>query len=281
MGLKNWLHNKRLSDPVDGTYELTSCSSNSGGAAYENCRMHGVVTAPGINPVAVEHYCTAPTKRWPQPGQTLPVTVDRADPTRLHIEWEHLPTDRERGQQLAEELAGSMSTGGASGTVPLTKDTVRQESTTLPVGTLGAAQSLIDSIVKAAEAQGAHVTTDVTYSVVGAPGRAMPGAAGGGLTPEQAAAAGTASGMQRASARVLAVHEVAVPPGMPGGGAAGTVDLTLDVAPVTGEGWTTTMRIAFSTPQKRAAVATVGTTLPVFVDPSAHDRIAIDTASLT
>jgi hypothetical protein len=280
MGLKNWLHNKRMTDPVEGIFRLTSCSGNSGGAVYENCRMHGVVSAPGIAPTAVEHLCTAPTKRWPQPGQSLPVAVDRADPTRLHIDWDQLPTGAERGQQLAEGLAASLRDVDPAPNAPtITRQTVSQETRTMPGGDLGQVQSLIDSLVKTAQAQGARVTTEVSYNVVGAPGRAMPGADGGGLTPEQAFAAATMPGMQRATARVLAVHEVTVPPGMPGGGAAGTVDLTLDVTPAAGEGWTTTLRMAFSTPQNRARVATVGTVLPVFVESRAHDRIALDIAS--
>lgn len=45
-------------------------------------------------------------------------------------------------------------------------------------------------------------------------------------------------------------------------------------------GYATTMRISFSTPQRRAAVAAVGRTLPVLIDPAARDRIAIDTTRL-
>ena len=267
MGLRNWVHNKRISDPVPGTYRLTSCSSNSGGASYQNCRMHGVVVGPGVGPVAVEHYCTAPTKRWPHPGDTVPVTVDRADPTRLRIEWDQVSTGNDRGQQLAEDLAATM---GASAQPAAASDASGEPFS-----------DLLQAFVTQAEAQGTHVTTNVTYSVIGAPGRSIPGTAGGGLTPEQAAAAVTAGSMQPGTARVLAVHEVTLPPGTPGGGAAGTVDITLDVTPPAGEGWTSTMRIAFSTAAKRTRVATVGAVVPVLVNLEAHDQIAIDTTRLT
>lgn len=245
LGVRNWLHNKRMTDPVPGTYALTSSSVNSGGASYENCRMTGVVTADGVGPVAVEHYCTAPTKRWPHPGQTLPVTVDRADPTRLEVQWDAMPSNHDLARQLAEqqaqELADRMRTG-ASGT---------------PAG------------------------PPVTYTVVGDASRPLPGTAGGGLTPEQAAAATQRPGaMIAAHATVLAVHEVIVPAGVAGGGAAGTVDLTLDVALPAGGGYATSTRIAFSTAARRAAVATVGTVLPVLVNPAAHDQIAIDATRL-
>jgi hypothetical protein len=185
VGLRNWLHNKHMSDPADGMLQLTSCSAGAYDAAYSNCRMQGVVTAPGLAPTAVEHVCLAPTRKWPQPGQTIPVVVDRADPTEL--------------------------------------------------------------------------------------------------TPEQAATAvsgGAAAGLQPATARVLAAHEVPIPAGMPGAPPAGLVDLTLDVALPDGGGYATNMRIGFSTPEKRAKVATVGLTLPVLINPAARDQIAIDTGRL-
>jgi hypothetical protein len=118
----------------------------------------------------------------------------------------------------------------------------------------------------------------------GAPDRPMPGMAGGGLTPEQAAAAisggGTAMGMQSATASVLAVAEVPIPPGMPGAAPAGTVDLTLEVALPAGGSYSTSMRIGFGTPQTRAKVARVGATLPVMVNPANPDQIAVDTSKL-
>ena len=158
----------------------------------------------------------------------------------MHIEWSSLRFGRDDAQRTAEQLAASMRGG----------DT------------------------------GSAFTTSVHETVIGAPGRPMPGQDGGGLTPEQAAGAASAPGMQRGTARVLAAHEVAVPPGTPGAPAAGLIDLTLDVSLPNGDAFSTTTRIGFSTPAKRVRIATVGTELPVFVDPQARDRIAIDGASL-
>src|ERR1700761_8485089 len=108
-----------MTDPVDGTLQLTSCSSGANDSMYSNCRMTGVVSAPGLAPTAVEHKCTAPTKKWPQPGQTLPVQVDRADPSRLKIRWDDLPSNRELGRQFARQQAEwlaavQQSQGGAA-----------------------------------------------------------------------------------------------------------------------------------------------------------------------
>ncbi|MET4783609.1 hypothetical protein [Glaciihabitans sp. UYNi722] len=119
--------------------------------------------------------------------------------------------------------------------------------------------------------------------VVGDAHRPVPGASAGGLTPEQAAAAlsgGAAGlGLQPATARVLAAHEVAVPQGTPNA-PGGTFDLTLDVSLSAGAGYSTRMRVSFSTPEKAAAIARVGRDLPVLVNPSAPDQVAIDTARL-
>lgn len=230
MGLFN-----RIKDPVDAEYRLTSCSSSSPGAAYSNCRMEGVVTGPGVGPIAVEYNTlAAPTKKWPQPGQTLPVTVDREDPTRLKVRWADMPTNRELGRQYAAQ--------------------------------------------QAQQAQASGATASTSYEVVGAPGRPQPGQAGGGLTPEQASAGG--AGLQPATGRVLAVHEVVVPAGLSGAGAGGTTDLTLDVALADGTGYSTSMRITFSTPEKHDAIAIVGRSLPVLVNPAAHDQVMIDTSKL-
>jgi hypothetical protein len=282
VGLRNWLHNKHMSDPVDGMLQLTSCSDGAYSAAYSNCQMQGVVTAPGLAPTAVEHLCMAPTKKWPQPGQTIPVLVDRADPTRLEVRWDDMPSNRELGQQQAQQeaqrLAAQMSAAQARDEVPGQQPV----TTTFPPNTMPPElQSLLDNFTQAAQGSGVKVTYNVQQDVIGAPDRPVPGAAGGGLTPEQAAAAASGGGgLQRATARVLAVHEVPIPAGMPGAPPAGLVDLTLDVALPDGGGYATSIRIGFSTPEKRVKVATVGLTLPVLVNPAARDQIAIDTGRL-
>jgi hypothetical protein len=105
MGVTNWLRHKRMSDPVAGSFQLTSCTVSGSSAVNASCHMSGLVTAPGVDPVAVEHRCTAPTQKWPQPGQVLPVRVDRADPTRLEISWDQVLTGQELGLRRAEQQA--------------------------------------------------------------------------------------------------------------------------------------------------------------------------------
>ncbi|MBE2315258.1 SHOCT domain-containing protein [Solirubrobacter sp. CPCC 204708] len=52
-----------------------------------------------------------PQDQWPQQGMTLPVTLDRADPTRLKVEWDELPT----AQELIQQRTEAMLSGGLPG----------------------------------------------------------------------------------------------------------------------------------------------------------------------
>jgi hypothetical protein len=64
---------------------------------------------------------------------------------------------------------------------------------------------------------------------------------------------------------------------MPGG----LVDVVLEVTPPDGAApYTTHMRMAFSTPERRARIATPGTRLPIRFDPATPTHVAIDKAAL-
>ena len=107
----------RISDPVEGTYRLVACSSSSGGAMFENCSMDGVVSAPGIAPTAVHHVSLlTPTAKWPQPGQELPVMIERTAPDRLKIRWDRIPSTAETARLLAEQQAQHAAASMRAGT---------------------------------------------------------------------------------------------------------------------------------------------------------------------
>jgi hypothetical protein len=240
MGLFDRL--RGIKDPVPGTYRLVSCSYSSGGAAFENCTMDGVVTAPGIPPTAVHHVSLlTPTAKWPQPGQELPVTIEAGKPDRLKIHWDQVPSAAQIARSLAEQEAAA------------------QRSADTPADP--APQS----------------------AVLSAPGRPLPGTPGGGLSPQesaQVAAGGAAAlGLQPMTGTVIAAHQLEVPASMPQA-PGGTWDLTLDVTPPAGPGFTTVLRIGFSSPTRKTEIASIGRVLPVVSDPAHPDRIAIDTTRL-
>jgi hypothetical protein len=111
MGIGSWVHNRRrMSQPVAGNYLLSSCSLNDGQGMHETCHMHGVVSAPGLEPTAVAHVCMTPSNKWPQPGQTLAVTVDLGDPTMLKIDWKQQATGAQLGMAQAQALAAAART---------------------------------------------------------------------------------------------------------------------------------------------------------------------------
>ena len=102
MGLMgDWLRGKRMKDPVRGTAHIAGCSRYLGNGITSNCAMTLVVQADGLAATQVDHECFVHRDRWPSPGQTLPVTVDRADPSRLKIEWDEVRTHEDRIQEQA------------------------------------------------------------------------------------------------------------------------------------------------------------------------------------
>jgi hypothetical protein len=101
---------------VRGTAQVTSCSQYMGRGVYSMCRMQLVVQAEGVAPTAVEFEGLVHRKRWPQPGMTLPVSVDPANPQKVSIEWDEVPDSRDRSRANAEAMAAMMrGEGGAAG----------------------------------------------------------------------------------------------------------------------------------------------------------------------
>jgi Short C-terminal domain len=98
----------RMSDPVPGQAQVVSASSYNGRAVYQTCNLTLVVQADGVAPVSVRHTCIAPAKKWPFPGSVLPVTVDRANPQQLKVEWDRVEKSGDRAARTAEAIAAQM-----------------------------------------------------------------------------------------------------------------------------------------------------------------------------
>jgi Short C-terminal domain len=105
-----------MKDPVDGTAQVVGSTQPPDSATSSNVNLNLVVQAEGIPATSVELSCIAPTKKWPWPGSTLPVTIDRADPTRVRVRWDDVPDTGDVAQQQAEALAAQLNQGGAPGT---------------------------------------------------------------------------------------------------------------------------------------------------------------------
>ena len=103
----------RMKDPVDGTAQVVGSTQPPDSATSGNVNLTLVVQAEGVEATSVKHSCLAPTKKWPFPGETLPVTFDRADPDRLKVRWDDVPEAAEVSKAQADALAAQMNQGGA------------------------------------------------------------------------------------------------------------------------------------------------------------------------
>ncbi len=111
------LKSLRMKDPVDGTAQVVGSSGPPDSGTSSNVNLTLVVQAEGVPATSVEHSCLAPMKKWPSPGETLPVTFDRSDPDRLKIRWDDIPDSSDVALQQAQALAAQMNQGGGAGQV--------------------------------------------------------------------------------------------------------------------------------------------------------------------
>lgn len=93
-----------------------------------------VVEAEGVPRTTVEHSetvhvgtYTLDLDKWPAQGDTIPVTIDRADPSRVRIEWDDVPgksdalnafeqqqADRRKQELLAQAYGAGAGAGVSS-----------------------------------------------------------------------------------------------------------------------------------------------------------------------
>jgi hypothetical protein len=103
---------RKMKDPVDGTAQVVGSTQPPDSASSANVNLTLVVQADGVEATSIEHSCIAPTKKWPFPGSTLPVTFDRTDPDRLKIRWDEIPEAGAQAKQQADALAAQLNQGG-------------------------------------------------------------------------------------------------------------------------------------------------------------------------
>jgi hypothetical protein len=111
--IRGLLRNHHQTDPVRGTALVVAVNDwlLETHKPY-TLRATLVVEADGVPKTTVEHceLVNASTgnhlDRWPAQGDTIPVTVDRHDPTRVVIEWKamrgHSDTQREAAAERSE-----------------------------------------------------------------------------------------------------------------------------------------------------------------------------------
>jgi Short C-terminal domain len=117
MGLmRDWWRGRSIDDGVRASAYIAACSRYTESATSSNIRMTLVVSGDGIPATTVEHECMCRHDRWPSPGETLPVTVDPHDPTRLRVEWDEVPKAEDVARRQAEAMAARLNAGAAAST---------------------------------------------------------------------------------------------------------------------------------------------------------------------
>lgn len=102
----DWWRSRDMTDPVRGKAVVVDVSPVNPEGDYQTYGMMCVVSAPGLAATPVPHQGWVMSAKFPSPGDALPVTVDRADPTRLKVLWDEVPTIAERAFAAATRVAG-------------------------------------------------------------------------------------------------------------------------------------------------------------------------------
>jgi hypothetical protein len=303
-----------MSDPVPGMFRVTGNYDAHPHSSDLRQRLVGVIMAEGMPPTPAE--CRADSKgRWVGNSE-LPVTVDRADPTNFRVEWDRVAKRdfeaeaRARARQEAERVANlAQQTGQQPG--PGTG--WQQTWTTTGTGALGGqlAGAIGDALRRAGidpsrattqsfppqvEVSGGAMSSDQINALLssfgGGAGGGFGATFGGGFGSGVGGGVGSGFGggfgggfatptaetrTEPGTAVVLAAHEVPMQVQPPG---TSLLDLTLDVTRADGSAHSVVLRVPCHTPERRAAVAGVGTRLPVLIDLADPRRVAIDTSRL-
>ncbi|HEY0805588.1 MAG TPA: hypothetical protein VGD84_11005 [Pseudonocardiaceae bacterium] len=278
-----------MKDPVPGVFRVSDRYSAHPHSSSPGTMLTGVIIADGLAPTPAE--AEVPQRghgKW-QGREALPVTVDRANPSKFRIEWDQLVKQdpqaiaRQRAQDQATRLAGGESAIGTP--LAQTPQVDQQDQFAQFGGLAGSIGQALRSAGISPEVMNSHNMTVRQFDVAGSDQmRAMMDSFFGnqgnpGNNPTvQFTQFGTAGPTTPATGVVREVHDVAPPVPLPSG--MSQVDITLDVSRPDGSTYPATTRIGFSTPARRAAVATVGTTLPLLVDQNDPGRLSVDVARM-
>lgn len=268
-----------MKDPVSGIFRVSDWYDGHPSSSPPGTRLTGVIIADGLAPTPAE----APADhhgKWVGRNE-LPITVDRTDPSNFRIEWDQVIKQdwRASAQQRALDEATKLAGGVAAMDVPVAGG---QPGPGAP--TNGLPPSIQQALHAAGIDLNAANSTVHIETTVATPdqAQAMMASFFGGQNNNQL---GSLAGQFMAGGQTVAttgvvrdVHDVVPQTPMPPG--TSQADLTLDVRRPDGSTYPATTRIAFRNPARRAAIATVGTTLPLLVNQNDPGRLTIDVGRL-
>jgi hypothetical protein len=105
----------RSGNTVDGTAQIVSCNRPGQHGVFSPCKMNIVISAPGIEAVAIEKTQLMRAARWPRPGLTVPAKVDPDDPASADVDFGAIPKSADAARDSAEQLAAMMNQAATSG----------------------------------------------------------------------------------------------------------------------------------------------------------------------
>lgn len=88
------VRSRRIADPIRGSARVLERQEYLGQAASQSCEMQLEVTPDGGQPYALTYRTVVGMTHWPEPGQVVPVTIDRGHRNRLRIEWDEVKPHR-------------------------------------------------------------------------------------------------------------------------------------------------------------------------------------------
>jgi hypothetical protein len=92
-----------------GSFLVTGASSVNNEYSWQGLWLTGVLTGPGASPCAVLYEGRAHSKKWPELGQTLPVTMNPSVPNVIEILWAEMPDPKIVGLERAKKIVDSMN----------------------------------------------------------------------------------------------------------------------------------------------------------------------------
>jgi hypothetical protein len=84
--------NVDVKDGVKGKAVVQAASMPPDSSTSHNVSMWLDVYVEGWEPYRTEHHCMVKRVKHPQPGETLPVVVDRENKERIDIQWDEVKT---------------------------------------------------------------------------------------------------------------------------------------------------------------------------------------------
>lgn len=263
MGFKDWRTRHSMKDPVRGEFRVTGRYPARGGSPHRRM-LTGVVSAPGVAPTAGEHLEDYGIGRGIG-RDVLPALVDRDDPSRFVVLWDELakPDWRTDARTEAQQAAARMQSGATA--APHVYDDTSGE----PVPDW--AKGILDEVFKdGVPRSGSQVRFEASPQVIDLTAGHLSAADAADLTTRG----------EQASAVLTSIADVDVPQFALPGPTASLADLTLQVTRQDGRTYTAQTRLGFRNAERRALIGTVGSVLPVRVDPADPGRVAVDVPAI-